>query len=166
MMLSHDQPATRPHRACRGVGPQRLVLGHSGRAQPAFGVGHRRDGGGLADRLGANRVRRRGGHLDGFQPRRPRHTAEDCSLQALWAPRRARRHWPSSSPVSAAAVPLRFLTGMFLAGVYPVGMKLMASWSESTDRGRTFGVLLGSAHAWLRTAASHQRPRAAAVENV
>ena len=43
-----------------------------------------------------------------------------------------------------AAVPLRFLTGMFLAGVYPVGMKLMASWSASTDRGRTFGVLLAA----------------------
>ena len=44
----------------------------------------------------------------------------------------------------AAAIPLRFLTGMFLAGVYPVGMKLMASWSESTDRGRSFGILLGA----------------------
>ncbi|HEY5858492.1 MAG TPA: MFS transporter [Aldersonia sp.] len=43
-----------------------------------------------------------------------------------------------------AAIPLRFLSGMFLAGVYPVGMKLMASWSESTDRGRTFGVLLAA----------------------
>ena len=29
----------------------------------------------------------------------------------------------------AAAVPLRFATGAFLAGVYPVCMKLMASWS-------------------------------------
>jgi MFS family permease len=43
-----------------------------------------------------------------------------------------------------AAVPLRFLTGMLLAGVYPVGMKLMASWSASTDRGRSFGVLLAA----------------------
>jgi MFS family permease len=43
-----------------------------------------------------------------------------------------------------AAVPLRFLTGMFLAGVYPVGMKLMASWSASSDRGRSFGVLLAA----------------------
>jgi predicted MFS family arabinose efflux permease len=39
---------------------------------------------------------------------------------------------------------MRFLTGMFLAGVYPVGMKLMASWSESADRGRSFGVLIGA----------------------
>ncbi|MGW4340081.1 MFS transporter [Rhodococcus koreensis] len=44
----------------------------------------------------------------------------------------------------SAAIPLRFLTGILLAGVYPVGMKLMASWSESTDRGRAFGVLLGA----------------------
>ncbi|MBU8819673.1 MFS transporter [Mycolicibacterium goodii] len=44
----------------------------------------------------------------------------------------------------AAAVPLRFLTGFLLAGVYPVGMKLTASWSESTDRGRAFGVLIGA----------------------
>src|SRR5882757_2152889 len=43
-----------------------------------------------------------------------------------------------------AAIPLRFLTGMFLAGVYPVGMKLMATWSQSFDRGRTFGVLLAA----------------------
>jgi MFS family permease len=43
-----------------------------------------------------------------------------------------------------AAVPLRFLTGMFLAGVYPVGMKLMASWSVSADRGRSFGILIGA----------------------
>jgi predicted MFS family arabinose efflux permease len=44
----------------------------------------------------------------------------------------------------AAAVPMRFLTGMFLAGVYPVGMKLMASWSVSADRGRSFGILIGA----------------------
>jgi MFS family permease len=42
------------------------------------------------------------------------------------------------------AVPMRFLTGMFLAGVYPVGMKVMASWSASADRGRTFGILIGA----------------------
>ena len=42
------------------------------------------------------------------------------------------------------AIPLRFLTGVALAGVYPVGMKLMASWSESADRGQWFGILIGS----------------------
>ncbi len=41
------------------------------------------------------------------------------------------------------AVALRFLTGVALAGVYPVGMKLMTSWF---DRGRGFalGVLVGA----------------------
>ncbi len=43
-----------------------------------------------------------------------------------------------------SAVALRFLTGLFLAGVYPVGMKLMASWSESAHRGRAFGVLVAA----------------------
>jgi MFS family permease len=42
------------------------------------------------------------------------------------------------------AIPLRFLTGLLLAGVYPVGMKLMASWAGSTSRGRLFGVLIGA----------------------
>lgn len=42
------------------------------------------------------------------------------------------------------AVLLRALTGVFLAGVYPVGMKLMASWSGSANRGRSFGVLIGA----------------------
>ncbi|MDQ8705339.1 MFS transporter [Streptomyces sp. LHD-70] len=44
----------------------------------------------------------------------------------------------------AAAFPLRFLTGMCLAGVYPVGMKLMASWSGRAERGRNMGVLIGA----------------------
>lgn len=43
-----------------------------------------------------------------------------------------------------AAIPLRLLTGIFLAGVYPVGMKLMASWSGPAERGRSFGILLGA----------------------
>ncbi|MFS8102295.1 MFS transporter [Lentzea alba] len=43
-----------------------------------------------------------------------------------------------------AAIPLRFLTGVALAGVYPVGMKLMASWSETRNRGRALGVLIGA----------------------
>ncbi|AGZ49515.1 MFS transporter [Mycobacterium kansasii] len=42
------------------------------------------------------------------------------------------------------AIPLRFVTGFALAGVYPVGMKLMATWSESAARGRSFGVLIGA----------------------
>ena len=42
------------------------------------------------------------------------------------------------------AVPLRFLTGVLLAGVYPVGMKLTASWSPPAVRGRSFGILIGA----------------------
>jgi len=44
----------------------------------------------------------------------------------------------------SAAIALRFLTGVVLAGVYPVGLKLMASWAQSADRGRSFGVLIGA----------------------
>lgn len=42
-----------------------------------------------------------------------------------------------------AAVPLRFATGVFLAGVYPVCMKLMASWSAPADRALAMGMLIG-----------------------
>lgn len=42
------------------------------------------------------------------------------------------------------AVPLRFLTGALLAGVYPVGMKLTASWAPPAVRGRAFGILIGA----------------------
>lgn len=44
----------------------------------------------------------------------------------------------------AAAIPLRFLTGICLAAVYPVGMKLMASWAVPAHRGGSFGILLGA----------------------
>jgi MFS family permease len=38
---------------------------------------------------------------------------------------------------------LRFLTGLFLAGVYPIGMKIMASWTQA-DRGLGIGILVGA----------------------
>lgn len=41
------------------------------------------------------------------------------------------------------AVPLRFLTGVFLAGVYPPGMKAMATWFRS-GRGLALGVMVGA----------------------
>lgn len=44
----------------------------------------------------------------------------------------------------SAAVPLRFATGAFLAGVYPVGIKLMASWSRPAGRALAMGVLIGA----------------------
>jgi len=43
----------------------------------------------------------------------------------------------------AAAIPLRFLTGMFLAGVYPPGLKIMATWF-TRGRGMALGVLVGA----------------------
>ncbi len=43
----------------------------------------------------------------------------------------------------ALALPLRFLTGLFLAGVYPVGMKIMATWTKE-DRGLGIGLLVGA----------------------
>ena len=42
------------------------------------------------------------------------------------------------------AIAIRFMTGVFLAGVYPVGMKLMASWSAPALRGKAFGILIGA----------------------
>ena len=41
------------------------------------------------------------------------------------------------------ALALRFLTGLFLAGVYPVGMKIMATWTKA-DRGLGIGLLVGA----------------------
>jgi MFS family permease len=43
----------------------------------------------------------------------------------------------------AAAIPLRFLTGMFLAGVYPPGLKIMATWFVR-GRGTALGILVGA----------------------
>jgi MFS family permease len=41
------------------------------------------------------------------------------------------------------ALVLRFLTGVFLAGVYPVGMKIMSTWTKE-DRGLGIGLLVGA----------------------
>jgi MFS family permease len=41
------------------------------------------------------------------------------------------------------ALLLRFLTGLFLAGVYPVGMKIMATWTKE-DRGLGIGLVVGA----------------------
>lgn len=43
----------------------------------------------------------------------------------------------------APAVALRFVTGFVLAGVYPVGMKIMATWMKE-DRGLGIGLLTGA----------------------
>ena len=46
-------------------------------------------------------------------------------------------------PTSAAAIALRFATGVCMAGVYPVGMKLAATWARE-DMGLMIGVLGGA----------------------
>ncbi len=43
----------------------------------------------------------------------------------------------------APAVILRFITGFLLAGVYPVGMKIVATWTKE-DRGLGIGLLVGA----------------------
>lgn len=76
------------------------------------------------------------------------------NLPDLWAPRRvmAVGAWvgaacnvviPSLDVSFAGAVPLRFATGMALAAVYPVGMKIMATWTKE-DRGLGIGLLVGA----------------------
>lgn len=44
---------------------------------------------------------------------------------------------------SGPAITLRFLTGLFLAGVYPPGMKVMATWFKQR-RGMALGFLVGA----------------------
>jgi MFS family permease len=38
---------------------------------------------------------------------------------------------------------LRFVTGFFLAGIYPVGMKIASDWYEKS-LGKAFGILVGA----------------------
>ena len=47
------------------------------------------------------------------------------------------------APGPGVAIGCRFLTGMALAGVYPPGMKLVATWCEE-DRGEGIGLLVGA----------------------
>jgi MFS family permease len=44
---------------------------------------------------------------------------------------------------ATTAIALRFITGMFLAGVYPPGMKIIATWFRE-GRGFALGVLVGA----------------------
>ncbi|MGI8793514.1 MAG: MFS transporter, partial [Acidimicrobiales bacterium] len=44
---------------------------------------------------------------------------------------------------AGGAIPLRFATGMFLAGVYPPGLKSMATWFRR-GRGMALGVMVGA----------------------
>ncbi len=46
-------------------------------------------------------------------------------------------------PGSVQSVSMRFVTGMMLAGVYPVGMKIAVGWGKD-DRGFLVGMLVGA----------------------
>jgi MFS family permease len=48
-----------------------------------------------------------------------------------------------TSDTVGVALSLRFATGLFLAGVYPAGLKVMAGWFKSS-RGMALGVLVGA----------------------
>ncbi len=47
------------------------------------------------------------------------------------------------APGPGVAIPLRFLTGFFIAGVYPPALKVMATWFRS-GRGLALGILVGA----------------------
>jgi len=62
---------------------------------------------------------------------------------SAWAAAAATALIPIVATHLGPALVLRFLTGMFLAGVYPVGMKIMATWTKE-DRGLGIGMLVGA----------------------
>ena len=68
-----------------------------------------------------------------------RHLFALCAL--LGAATNALLVWLADGAIVAIA--LRFLTGLFLAGVYPPGMKIIATWFR-TGRGFALGVLIGA----------------------
>ena len=69
----------------------------------------------------------------------PRHLVASCA--ALGAGANAAFGYFAEGP--RLAIILRFLTGMFLAGVYPPGMKILATWFRRS-RGLALGVLVGA----------------------
>ncbi|KAA5826019.1 MFS transporter [Saccharopolyspora hirsuta] len=82
-------------------------------------------------------------------------TSAALNLPDRFPPQRVAALSALGAAAATAAVPLladgfwpavlcRLCTGFFLAGVYPVGMKLMASWFGSTGRGLALGVLIGA----------------------
>src|SRR5207302_9339255 len=50
---------------------------------------------------------------------------------------------PAVNPASPAAPLLRVVTGICMAGVYPVGMRLVATWAKD-DMGLMVGILVGA----------------------
>lgn len=82
-------------------------------------------------------------------------TSAALNLPDRFPPHRLAACSALGAAVATAAVPLvadglgpavgcRLVTGFFLAGVYPVGMKLMASWFGAAGRGLALGTLIGA----------------------
>ncbi len=69
----------------------------------------------------------------------PRHLVASCAV--LGAGANAAFAYFAEGP--RLGITLRFLTGMFLAGVYPPGMKILATWFRRS-RGMALGVLVGA----------------------
>jgi MFS family permease len=69
----------------------------------------------------------------------PRNIFLACSVLGGLA--NAAAYWSGHSLV--ALLGLRFATGFFLAGIYPVGMKIAASWYQR-DLGMALGFLVGA----------------------
>ena len=70
---------------------------------------------------------------------RPRYLFAGCAFVGATATALIAAVVTSGPP----AIALRFLTGVALAGVYPTGMKMLASWFTS-GRGLAIGVLVGA----------------------
>jgi MFS family permease len=78
--------------------------------------------------------------LFNLSDRLPTHILFACSAVAASASTMA---IAAAAHGLGAAIVLRFLTGFFLAGVYPVGMKIVATWTKE-DRGLGIGLLVGA----------------------
>lgn len=78
--------------------------------------------------------------LFNISDRAPAHVLFACSAIAAAATTAA---IPALGVSFALVIALRALTGFFLAGVYPVGMKIMATWTVE-DRGWGIGLLIGA----------------------
>ena len=104
--------------------------------------GHWLRGSGMAHHDRAARLR--GGHraLGDAQPRR-HHSIEKTFRCVCIRWRHRQRCHTRRTDEYAAALALRFLTGFFLAGVYPPAMKMIATWFRA-QRGLAIGTIVGA----------------------
>jgi hypothetical protein len=97
---------------------------------------------GLADARRPVRVRLGNADVRSLEPARRRQHA--AALRGIGPARGAfNAAFGLFAKGPALRIPLRFATGFFLAGVYPPGMKIMATWFRR-GRGLALGVLVGA----------------------